>query len=105
MGFFSGFLAIPKPTKGNGQHGHHSEEPKERSSSNPSIQTEEKQVKLKKNVDLFSGIALIVGTMIGKSLKVINSRRSHRKSKKSSKSKVNKVISHQSHQKSSKLSF
>ena len=64
---FSGFLAIPKPTKGNGQHGHHSEEPKERSSSNPSIQTEEKQVKLKKNVDLFSGIALIVGTMIGKS--------------------------------------
>jgi hypothetical protein len=65
------FLAIPRPTKGNGsQHGsvsHHGSEnePKERSNSNPSVQTEDKGVKLKKSVDLFSGIALIVGTMIG----------------------------------------
>ena len=64
------FLAIPRPAKGNGQHGssHHGSEnePKERSNSNPSVQTEDKgQVKLKKSVDLFSGIALIVGTMIG----------------------------------------
>jgi len=56
------FLAIPKATKGNGNH---SEEPKERSNSNGTIKTEEKKVKLEKSVDLFSGIALIVGTMIG----------------------------------------
>ena len=60
MYLLAGFLAIPKPSKGS-----HSEEPKERSNSNGSIQTDDKQVKLKKNVDLFSGIALIVGTMIG----------------------------------------
>ena len=60
------FLAIPRPAKGNGsQHGCSENEPKERSNSNPSVQTEDKGVKLKKSVDLFSGIALIVGTMIG----------------------------------------
>ena len=64
--YFTGFLTIPKPTKGN-QHSH-SEEFRDHASINSqtSNQTEEKQVKLKKNVDLFSGIALIVGTMIGK---------------------------------------
>ena len=53
----SGFLTIPKPTS-NGSNDQ-SEELKDMT------QNEEKQVKLKKNVDLFSGIALIVGTMIG----------------------------------------
>ena len=62
-----GFLTIPKPTRNT----HHvNEEVKENhhnqtTPSNNSSPTEERQVKLKKNVDLFSGIALIVGTMIG----------------------------------------
>jgi hypothetical protein len=46
-------LTIPKPAKNQ----HHGEE----------LKTEnDGKVKLQKNVDLFSGIALIVGTMIGK---------------------------------------
>ena len=53
-------MAIPKPTRNA-----HSEEVKEFPNSPATTPTEEKQVKLKKNVDLFSGIALIVGTMIG----------------------------------------
>ena len=60
-------MTIPKPTRNT----HHvNEEVKENhhnqtTPSNNSSPTEERQVKLKKNVDLFSGIALIVGTMIG----------------------------------------
>ena len=59
-------MTIPKPTKGT-KLNTHSEELKEHNSNSQVPSTpEEKQVKLKKNVDLFSGIALIVGTMIGK---------------------------------------
>ena len=53
-------MAIPKPTRNT-----HSDEIKEFPNSPTTTPTEDKQVKLKKNVDLFSGIALIVGTMIG----------------------------------------
>ena len=56
-----GFLTIPKPSTNNGGASQTSEEMKNLAKNN----TEEKQVTLKKSVDLFSGIALIVGTMIG----------------------------------------
>ena len=52
-------MTVPKPTKGPIQN--QSEELREIAPENH----EDKSVKLKKNVDLFSGIALIVGTMIG----------------------------------------
>ena len=64
---FLGFLTIPKPTRNT----HVNEEIKEFQSTNPannpgsSSSSPTEGVKLKKNVDLFSGIALIVGTMIG----------------------------------------
>ena len=55
-----GFLTIPKPsTTNNGGTSQTSEEMKNMAKN------EDKQVTLKKSVDLFSGIALIVGTMIG----------------------------------------
>ena len=57
-----GFLTIPKPSTNNGAT---SQTPSEEMKNMAKNNSEEKQVTLKKNVDLFSGIALIVGTMIG----------------------------------------
>ena len=63
---FLGFLSIPNKNS-------HAEELKDYSSNGGiATQNEDRQVKLKKNVDLFSGIALIVGTMIGKSFMIFN---------------------------------
>ncbi len=75
----TGFLTIPKPNKGAnsnaGQMTNSGDDPglsmnnkdSPSKNSNPAMadKPEEKQIKLKKSVDLFSGIALIVGTMIG----------------------------------------
>ena len=63
---FAGFLTIPKPSKGSNIGHVSSQELKEYNNAQAQLNNEDKSVKLKKNVDLFSGIALIVGTMIGK---------------------------------------